>query len=122
MTGVVAAVRFLLELAALAALAYWGSRNGGGGVGDVLLAVALVAAAAVMWGIWAAPRSARRLQGAWRLIPELLLFGGATAALAAADQAGLAIAFAAVAVIDTALVHALEARGFDASGGSAGGW
>jgi hypothetical protein len=116
MAGAVAAVRFLVELAALAGLAYWGGQAGGGTAGDILLAVATPAAAAVMWGIWAAPRSPRRLEGARRLIPEVLLFGGATAALAAADQPGLAVALGVVAAIDTALVHILEARGVDAAG------
>lgn len=115
MAGAVAAVRFLLELAALAALAYWGGQAGGGVAGDILLAVAVPAAAAVMWGIWAAPRSSHRLEGAKRLIPEVVLFGGATAALAGAGQAGLAVAFGVLAVIDTALVHALERRGVEAS-------
>ena len=120
MTAVVVSVRFLLELGALAALAWWGARSGGGVAGNIALAVAVPGAAALMWGVLAAPNSPRRLPGLKRLVPEVLLFGGATAALAAIDQGALAIAFGAVAVLDTALVHALERRDPSVNAGSAG--
>ena len=45
------ALRFLLELAALAAVGYWGWDAGG-----PLLAIAAVAAVAVVWGLFVAPK------------------------------------------------------------------
>jgi Protein of unknown function (DUF2568) len=46
------AVKFLLELAALGALAYWGATVGRG-VLAVLLAIAAPAAAIIVWGLTA---------------------------------------------------------------------
>ena len=49
------ALRFLLELAALAGLADWGLHTGSGVGRGSCLAIAAVAAGAVVWGIWCAP-------------------------------------------------------------------
>lgn len=92
-------VRFLMELAALAALAYGGFHVEAGLAIRILLAIVLPILAATIWGIFVAPRSQRRLPNPWRLIPELVVFGGATVALAAAHQQGWTIAFAIGAVI-----------------------
>jgi hypothetical protein len=46
------AIRFALELALLAALAYWGWHLGNGGVVGVLLAVAIPVVAGALWGIF----------------------------------------------------------------------
>lgn len=54
------AVRFLLELGALAALAYWGYRTGTG-FARYALALGAPLAAAVVWGVLVAPKSSRRL-------------------------------------------------------------
>jgi Protein of unknown function (DUF2568) len=94
-------VRFLLELCMLAAFAVWGATV------NVAVAIAAPVAAIVVWGIWMAPKSDRRLAERQRLPLEIVLFGLATAALAAADHAAAAIAFGVVAAVDTALVHAV---------------
>jgi hypothetical protein len=64
----------------------------------------LPVAAAVLWGAFAAPK-ARWPSSRGRLAVELLVFGGAAAALAAAGHPALGLAFAAVAVVDGALVR-----------------
>jgi hypothetical protein len=102
-----AVLRFVLELCMLAAFAYWGSQATHSTPANVALAIATPVAAAVIWGIWLAPRSDRRLPERRRLPLEIVLFGLATAALAATGQAPLAIAFGAAAAINTALVHLL---------------
>jgi hypothetical protein len=84
------ALRFLLELAALAALAYWGSQAGATVLKNVLLAVAAPLAFATLWGLFAAPKAPRRLRDPWRLLFEAIAFTLAATALAAADKAGLA--------------------------------
>jgi hypothetical protein len=97
-------VKFLLELAALAALSYWGATIGPTPV-SVVLAVALPLVAAVAWGIWAAPRSARRLEPGRRVGFEMAVFVLAAIALV---LAGLPIAgalFLLVAVMDEWLLH-----------------
>jgi hypothetical protein len=97
------AVKFLLELAAFAAFAYWGARTGTG-VAAVVLAIAAPAAAVMVWGLFAAPRSSRRLPLTARAPLELGVFALAGAALAAAGSAVLAVAFGAVAVLNALLL------------------
>lgn len=99
------ALRFLLELAALAALAYWGAHTGSGVV-RVLLAIAVPLAGAVVWGLWCAPRSQRRLAPGPRTVVEAAVFGLGAAGLAFAGQAGAAVAFVVVSVANWALLFA----------------
>jgi hypothetical protein len=97
------AVKFLLELAAFAAFAYWGAQTGTGAAA-VVLAIAAPAAAVVVWGVFAAPRSSRRLPLTARAPLELGVFALAGAALAAAGSVVLAVAFGAVAVLNAVLL------------------
>ena len=77
-----AAVRFLAELAMLVALAYVGWRLAGDiQVLGAVLAVLLVGLAAAVWGRWVAPRSETRLEDPTRLGVEVVLFGAAVAGL-----------------------------------------
>ena len=99
------ALRFLVELCMLAAFAYWGSRTGHSALLNVVLAIAAPLAAATVWGIWMAPKSQRRLPESRRVVLEVVLFGLAVAALLDAEATGAAIAFAALAVANTTLVH-----------------
>lgn len=55
------AVRFLLELCALAALAVWGWQVPDQIVVSVLLAIAAPLVAATVWGLWVAPKAGHRL-------------------------------------------------------------
>jgi hypothetical protein len=87
------ALTFLLELCMLAALGYWGFMLDQGlalrlaaGLGAPLLA-------AVIWGMWMAPRAPNRLREPLHLVVELILFGLAIAALYASGRSGLALAF-----------------------------
>ena len=67
------ALKFVLELCMLAALAYWGAQAGGSTAGDVALGVGAPLVAAVVWGVYAAPRSARRLPRARRVALDTAL-------------------------------------------------
>jgi hypothetical protein len=51
------ALRFLLELAALAALGYWGATVDADTAARVALGVGLPLAAALFWGMFVAPRA-----------------------------------------------------------------
>ena len=99
------AIRFALELAAIAALAYWGTQTGSGVV-SWLLAIAAPVAFIVIWARFLAPKSERRLPARRRIPLELVLFGLTAAALASAAAVWLGIAFAVVAVVNVALVYA----------------
>jgi hypothetical protein len=97
------AVKFLLELAAFAALAYWGATIGHGGWA-VVAAIAAPAAAVVIWGLFAAPRAKRRLPLPARAPLELAVFGLAAGGLAAAGAVILAIIFGAVVIVNAVLL------------------
>jgi hypothetical protein len=100
-----AVLRFVVEIAALVALAEAGSHV------NVLLAVFLPAVAAVIWGIWAAPRSSRRRHGLGYVAIELLVIGGAVVALLLAGHATAASLLAAVALINAVLLRLLPPVG-----------
>jgi Protein of unknown function (DUF2568) len=102
-------LRFLLELCALAAVAYWGWSEHGGIWRWVLVFTAPLAVA-VLWGNTIAPKAKRHVGDPWRLAVELLVFGGATAALVAAGQSTLAIAFAGAVALHLLLTFALGQR------------
>jgi hypothetical protein len=101
------ALKFLLELAAFAALAYWGATVGEGAVA-VLLAVAAPAVAIALWAIFAAPKSQRRLPRAARVTFELGVFALAALALLAAGSPLAAVLFAAFAFVNAVLLAAWD--------------
>jgi hypothetical protein len=100
--ALVLAVRFLLELAALAALAYAGWRA------HWLLGIALPVAAAALWGTFVAPKRIVDTPTPVQLLVEALVFGGAAVALVLADQAVLGIVLVVVAVGDRVLISVLR--------------
>jgi hypothetical protein len=83
------ALRFLLEMAILAALAYWGWAEHHG-LWRAVLAVGLPLAAALLWGTFRVPGDPKDapvpVPGPVRLLLELVLFAAAVWFLAAADQ------------------------------------
>lgn len=79
-------VRFLLELAALAALAWWGADAGDDALTSALLGAGLPLAAAALWTLFVAPRRRHELPRAVRFLVQVLVLGGAAAALVAADH------------------------------------
>ena len=100
------ALRFLLEFAALAAVAIWGAHTGSTTVVRIVLAVAAPLAVAVVWGIWLAPRARRRLADPARMVVELVILVLAVAALAASGYPLLAAGFALVALANGAYLRA----------------
>jgi hypothetical protein len=104
--GVTLTVRFLCELALLAALAYWGFHVGDGAGGWVLGLGAPLLAAAV-WGAFVAPRA--RWPVPARVALELVLFAAAAVALAIAGQPVLAVVLG-VAALATSLLNASQER------------
>ena len=73
---------FLDELALLVVLAVAGARIGGGAVASTLRAIFFPLAAAVIWGLWLAPRARRRLAHPARLAAKLVLVAIASLLLA----------------------------------------
>ena len=101
------AVKFVLEVAAVAAFAHWGATVAGGAV-SVVIAIGAPLLAAVMWGILAAPRSTRRLSPATRVPFELGVLGLAALALLAAGSLLAATVFASVVIVNAALLTTLR--------------
>jgi cytochrome b len=100
------ALRLLLELAALAAVAVWGAHTGSTTIVRIGLAVAAPLALAVVWGIWVAPRARRRLRDPARMVVELVILALAVAGLAASGYPPLAAGFAIVALANGAYLRA----------------
>jgi uncharacterized protein DUF2568 len=97
-------LRFVLELCMLVALGIWGFSE------NIVLGIAAPLAAALVWGLWIAPKANRRLRDPVRLAVELVLFGAAGAALAAAGHALAATVFLAAVALSEVLMHAWQQR------------
>jgi len=93
------AFRFLLEIAAFVAMAYWGWSQHDG-VWRVVFAVGAPLLAAVVWGTFAVPDDPSRsgkapvpVPGTIRLLLELAIFGFAVWALYDAGQTTIALIY-----------------------------
>lgn len=103
-----AALAFLLEVAALGASWYVGSRlvpGAGGAVAGLVLAAAF----AVAWGLFMAPKARRRIAWPWRPLMALAAFAAAGLA-AAACGLPLGVALAVLALADTVLAFWLRRK------------
>jgi hypothetical protein len=100
-----AVLAFAAELASLAGLALWGFTVPAGWAARVALGVGLPVAAALLWGLFAAPRAVVRVPAAAALV-AVAVQGGAVAALVAAGHPLLAAALGVAAVLGRALTRA----------------
>ena len=91
---------FVLELGALGALSYTGAQLSDGRVGATAMAIGLPLVAAVLWGLFAAPRSVKDVPAA-KVVVKAAVFGLATIGLLANGHTGLALTFAACIVLNT---------------------
>lgn len=91
-------LRFLLELCLLAALAYVGLQV------SVVLSIVLPVVAAVLWGLFVAPRARFPLPLSSWLGVQIVLFGGAVAGLIAVGSAPLGVVFGIAVAANLALV------------------
>lgn len=105
------ALRFLLEIAALVAIGYWGFSQHTG-LWRFLLGIGLPVIAAAIWATFAVPddpsRSGRApvpVAGVLRLVLELALFGAAVWALYDVGSPTLALILAGVTVVHYALSY-----------------
>jgi Protein of unknown function (DUF2568) len=101
-------LRFLLELGALAALAYWGFTTGSG-ASAWALGLGAPLAAAVFWGLFVAPKARYPVADTGRALLGLVVFVPATAALADAGAPVVAAVFGGLAVLNAAVMLARPA-------------
>lgn len=99
------ALRFLLELGAVLAIAYWGLHQTTGAL-RTILAMALALVVAAVWGTFRVPddpsasgRAPIRVPGPVRLLIELALFGFAVWALLNREATSLALALGGFVVV-----------------------
>lgn len=97
------ALAFLLELAAIGILCWWGFGTGHGLLRHLLLGLAAPAAAITLWGLFAAPRARFPVAIPFVLLVKAVVFGSAALACDALGHPAPAWAFAVVAVLNTAL-------------------
>lgn len=105
------ALRFLLEVGALAGLAYWGWQTGTILATRVLLGIGVPLIAAAMWGRFIAPKAPRRLEDPVRAGLEIMVFGAATVALVSAGAAMTGAIFGAAAAVSLLLMVVFGQRG-----------
>lgn len=98
------ALSFLLELAALVALGYWGFSTGNSLLMQLTLGLGAPILMMVVWGILLAPASQRRLPNPSRMVVELIIFGVAATGLADAGQLVLAVIFAVLVLLNMGLL------------------
>jgi hypothetical protein len=90
----------LLELGVLAALAYWGFATGSTIPVKIVLGVAAPVVAIIVWAVWGAPRSARRLRGIAYWLLRVILDAVGAIALYMSGQQLLGTIFALVAALN----------------------
>lgn len=100
----------LLEIVVLAALCYFGFVVEASWLGKVGLGVGLPVVAIVIWALFGAPASRRRLKGFPFLLLQILWFGSAAVALYFAGQPVLALVFALLFVLNTVLAYAWDQK------------
>jgi Protein of unknown function (DUF2568) len=100
-------VRFLLELGALVALAWWGFHVGDSTLAALVLGLGLPLLATIVWALFVAPKARLPVPLKVRAPIEVAIFLAAVLAFWGVGQTGLAIAFAVAAVISELLLYAL---------------
>jgi len=100
-------VRFLLEVAALGAVAWWGVRTGETAAARILLGVGAPLAVAVVWGAFVAPKAAFAVPGAVHVALQLTVLAAAVGALVAIREVTAAEVLAVTAVVNGAALYAL---------------
>ncbi|MEV8314922.1 YrdB family protein [Streptomyces sp. NPDC059900] len=100
---------FLLELAALGFLSWWGFGAGHEGALRILLGVGTPLLAIVVWALFAAPKARLRPRLALVLVVKALVLGGGAAALYAVGHSVAAVVVAVVTVLNTAAAETWRA-------------
>lgn len=97
---------FLLELVALGAFAYFGFTLTDLSALNIVLAIGLAVLAIVLWGIFAAPKSTRRLRGGALIAFKIVFFALACVALFAANNLTLGVIFGVLVAANLVLAYA----------------
>jgi hypothetical protein len=104
------ALRFLLELAGVAALVWWGVKVGTDDISRAALAVLAGGGLIVVWALVVAPKARNPLSPVTRWLIGTVLLMVAAVALWTVGPQELAILFAVLVAIDTAVLLWLDTR------------
>ncbi|MCP9952248.1 YrdB family protein [Actinomadura madurae] len=107
---------FLLEIAAIAALAWWGFTTGGNTLVAAVLGIGAPVVAVIFWGLFAAPRARFTVALPLVLLVKAAVFGAGALALYGVGHHGAAIGFAVIALLNTALATVDREAHFRAAG------
>jgi hypothetical protein len=99
---------FFLEIAMLISVGYCGFQYPQNIILKYLLMILLPLIAAILWGIFAAPKSRLRLQQPYRMFFAMILFGVAVFLLYRSGIATLAVVFVILVVINQLLALILK--------------
>jgi hypothetical protein len=102
-------LRFVLELCALAALAFWGWHAASGAL-RVVLAVGAAALMIVVWGRYMSPKASHPVEDPVRIALEIVIFGAAVAGLFASGEPVLGAVMVAAVALHLALTFPLRQR------------
>ncbi|MFI0410326.1 YrdB family protein [Actinomadura sp. 3N508] len=97
---------FLLEMATIVWLVWWGFATGGNVLIGIILGIGAPTAAMTLWGLFAAPKARYKVALPFVLLVKALVFGAGALALYGVDRPAWAVAFAVVALLNTALATA----------------
>ncbi len=97
-------LRFALELSLLGALGYAGFQLDAGWPARLLVGIGLPLIAAVIWGLFVAPKASHLLTEPWRFAVELGLFTLGAVALWVVGQTPLALALLALFLLNRLLM------------------
>ncbi|AIE60102.1 YrdB family protein [Bacillus methanolicus] len=98
------ALRFVLELCALAALTYWGYRAGTGSITKIGLGAGIPLFTAIIWATFGAPGSSMELPEPLRFVLEFIIFGMAAVSIIASGHTNLARTFILLVIINRVLM------------------
>lgn len=99
------ALRFLLEICALAALGYWGFNIKRRLIIKFALGVGAPLLAAVVWGMFVAPYSSYSSHKLLKLFLEVFILGSAAVALYFSEQPYKAMVFGVLVIVNRILMH-----------------
>lgn len=107
---------FVLELAAIVALGYWGFRMPEPTVMKLLLGIGAPAVAIVLWALFAAPNATFGTPALYWLT-VILVFGGAAVALWASGQHVLGVLLPVLFVVNLAIIRTMHLNAATAQAG-----
>ena len=104
----VISIFFLLELATLASLMYWGFHVDKGMLMKIVLGIGTPILVAMIWGTFIAPKASIPVSIPYEFFFKLIIFGSAVAALYFSEKSMLAIIFGIVVLIEMILMYTMK--------------